>query len=283
MLCLEADSLKMKPGFRIFRRKKRKRVISHVYFLCLWIFLLPRLAYSQNVVKGTTIIIHRNELGVFIGADSKVTGNGIPSSIPVCKIQVRSSVVFFGAGLIIVTPFYNCYDIADSIIDRSGTLQEIALRFREKIMSLQDRLDAFRQADPVQFGRIFGREFFSFAFIKHEAGNNVVAGFSFRLNMLPSNHVAIECNSEFGADVPKSTEVYGEHSAIFAAFDRAHADLVSQSKTPIEIASTIQNLIHLQCEATPNYVGEPIYVVWIRTDGEVRWIIKNAPCQQLQQ
>ena len=262
---------------------RKLRNISCLYLACLSVLFLPNVLYSQNIVGGTTILIHRNELGLFIGADSKVIGNGVPSPIPVCKIQVRSGVVFFGAGLIIVTPFYNCYDIADSIIDRSGTLQEIALRFRAKIMSLQDTLDAFRQAAPAQFEKIFRREFFSFAFVKHEGGNNVLAGFSFRLKMLPSNHVAIECDSEFGSDVPKSTEVYGEHSAIFAAFNRAHADLIAESKTPIDIASVMQRLIHLQCEATPEYVGEPIYVVWIRPDGDVRWVIKNAPCQQLQE
>jgi len=77
--------------------------LRNLFFICF--MMLTGLTYPQVFFGGTSAIVHRNHLGIFVGIDSKVINTGnLPQSGPECKVGIKDSVIFFGDGSIRAKP-----------------------------------------------------------------------------------------------------------------------------------------------------------------------------------
>jgi hypothetical protein len=245
---------------------------------CASILFVYSLCASQQVVKGTVIIIHRCDGSVYVGADSKSSGiDNVPLPGAFCKIIVRQGVVFFCSGCSSVSPIYNAMEIANSVVDKSKTIGQIAVEFRDSIFARTSALDSIKQTQSELFAKAFvDSTLFNLGILKQEGDS--ICFCSMKFAFARNQRVELESNIEIGNNIPAPTEFWGKIDALLQAFQTAHANLLWRQKTPEGIAGEIEELIKLQCGSTPQAVGEPIYVVQISPTVGVRWLINHQPC-----
>jgi hypothetical protein len=265
----------------IFINRKKvfsKSSYSYLYLLILIVFQ-PTKYFYQTISNGTMAIVHRNNLGVFVGIDSKISIDGKPSPEVECKIGIKNNVVFLCTGNCSAEPFYNSFTIARSIIDSTISIKDITDKFSNSIIQLTTKLDSARLTDPVRFDHaVSDSTLFNLIIIKKENESILIAILRFNIIYLSNGHIAIGQKSHIGANTPAKTDFFGHISTIQEIYRKTGANPISQAKTPIDIGICIINLIRSQCKATPDYVGEPIYILWFSPTNGIRWLNNHPPC-----
>jgi hypothetical protein len=213
--------------------------------------------------EGTTIgVIWSRDQGVVLAADSKTVGatsDGHSLSFTTCKIR-QFDTVFFAASGVRTGPSFNIDEIAARSLIRPGRTQEKVERLRSAL--LQELPKVIAQTSPPGFPQGF---------------QYVVAGIE---NGQPVVHILyLPTESKDAADlkwlsIPRdvpsdkrtATLFLGRHEVI----DRFCAEHPGWESDGV-IFDRLRELISMEIQAAPQFVGEPIDVLFIDTTG-ARWI-----------
>jgi len=238
-------------------------------------------ARSQTVTGGTIAIVHRSNLGVFVGIDSRVTRTGVlRDSGPVCKIGTKDGVIFFGEGSVSADPIYDSYEFANSVISPDLSLRRIVDLFSDRVFKLAPILNEARRINPERFDSSFQEsKLFDFTFIKYERDSIYFALCEFRYNLSLVSGLVISRRISLGANLPKPTMLYGDHEAISQEMRRAKSNTLGKVKTVSLLRDEIDRLLTLQIKQAPEHIGPPIQIIWMRNDGRISWLKNELPCE----
>lgn len=213
--------------------------------------------------EGTTIgVIWSREQGVVIAADSKtirMTPEGNTLSFTTCKIRQIEN-VFFAASGVRTGPSFNIDEIATRTLSGPGSTLEKVERLHNAL--LQELPKVIEQIPPR--GLSLGLQYMVAGI---ENGQPVV-----HLLFLPtgSRNAADLKWYSFPRDVPSdkrsATLFIGRHEVI-DSFCADHPEWLSDG----DIFERLRELISMEIQAAPQFVGEPIDVLFIDSTG-AHWI-----------
>jgi hypothetical protein len=240
----------------------------------LW--LLFTVTATAQCVKGTTIVMHENKMGLFIGADSRAMESANSDSVesilpmPCCKIQVvGDSVAFFACGTFVVTFGYNGYAIIDSCLRVGDSPQKTQALLKERILSSEQLLTVLTRGDSARFRSIVeGKNLVAFMIVKRTGTTFTPYYIDFSARLI-SGRVFITADSAYEN---YETKVFGQMDLIFTS------DFVVWGDTPAKIAKSIYRMIENQCSSPSRRSGKPIYILHWNRQGQMTWYGDKDPC-----
>jgi len=245
---------------------------------------LALLTFPLSRAGATAIVVVRIPTGVFIGADSKMVtrGTGPEQPVSACKIRQVGDVFVASSGTY-RTYFssepvqFDAFSIAHDSLEGSGTIRERVAAFEKKVQpALSAAMQDMHDRLPADYAKyIEGKAALEVAFVGIENGSSVVLVRQFMASASTSGQVAIATHRD---DCPGDCP--GGNLAAFlglneemAAYAEAHAHEIWKADIP----QAIEQLIQLEIAKYPKFVGEPIDILRVESNGTT-WVQRNPQC-----
>lgn len=260
------------PGVK---RCAKRWQITYAYKLYLaLLFLLSSACYSQRTLAiGGTIIVHKSVSGFYIGVDSKGIGDTLNK--PICKIHIVGKTVIAMVGI----DGLNGLDLGQiarkTISDDMSYLQMMEV-FGTEANKTMKRLIAIPRAERNKTHQTLVA-----IFLKGGASSDTLFGIcDFEASIGSSNYLVVGFTPSIVVqppDVENPTQAFGVTNAlnIPAILDA----LIEAGADPNRVGATIKGAILTQIIATPNLVGDPVYVLRIEPNGTMHWIGERPDCK----
>ncbi|MGO9270595.1 MAG: hypothetical protein ACLQOO_10145 [Terriglobia bacterium] len=245
---------------------------------------LALLTFPLRRAAATAIVVVRIPTEVFIGADSKevLRGTGADQTSSTCKIRQVGDVFVASSGTY-RTYFasepvqFDAFTIARDSLEGPGTIEERVAAFEKKVQpplsaAMQDMHDRL-PADYAKY--IEGKAALEVAFVGIEKGSSVVLVRQFMASASTSGRVSIATHRDnCPGDCP------GGNLAAFLGLNEemaAYADAYAHEIWKADIPQAIEQLIRLEITKYPKFVGEPIDILRVDSNGAT-WLQRNPQC-----
>lgn len=245
--------------------------MNSTVFVCFLIACFPLHSLPPQNVSGTTIIVRESPMGLFVGADSRVTStDGTIAPFPLSKIiTIGDSIIHFGAGVAGIHSVYNSYKIVDSCLIAGDSPAVTRQILAHKVISAKHIIAQYFNGDLTRFYEVYPENLLLEYIIVKRVRDNFNFYYSrFNIYMTGGD---IEITTETSLRMNPNGILLMGHTEVIKS-----ASVNFSGGTPEVIASKIYRGIELQCAHPNQYTGKPIRILWWNRTGQMRWFGDEA-------
>jgi hypothetical protein len=254
-------------------------LISTVSIILLALIEVVAQSYHPLIfTSGTTIVIHKSPHEIVVGADSLLVRRSGTLAVPLseCKITRVGNDFFAIAGNIREqVKGFDAGKIAAEAVRSSDKAVEKVKAFEENIRPpLTELLRIVKSNTPEYFDKLFRDKIvLAIAFFGIEEGTLYLYVRTYIAAVYNTNDVEVEFENKTDclADCAQ-TFAFGENAAIKEFID---------TNPKYRAASTVEfvrQLVQLEIDQRPEYVGPPIDIVRLNTNG-ANWVQVKPECK----
>jgi len=217
--------------------------------------------------------MRESPMGLFVGADGRISGSDFrPLPDPVCKIRTMGdSIAFFTHGNDPIGGIYNVDSMIFACLRAGFSCQDTREILCKNIVNTQGIFRAILGLDTLAIDSLFPDRFL-FGTIIAERRNSKFIYWQIQFEILMSKAGIILKPDTTALDTTKKAWFLGTINLIVKSFDLSGG-------TPVVVASKIYKLINRQCTDPSGYTGKPVYILWWKRNGEMKWYGDNNPCK----
>jgi hypothetical protein len=228
---------------------------------------------SWQARANTLIILLRSEEVSIVAADSKLRFSDGRNPSDVCKIHVDGNFVWTNSGLSSdENGLFNIVEIARTAIHASDSLNEVAARFEQEILSrLRPFLVKVKEERPFDYKEVMKSPVvISVLVLRRNETRHI--DFVVEDSAKP-DHIAIR-HKQCPGDACTSSDQY---VGMLGIAETANAEIIRNPQIWRQgVIETLNYLMKLQSNAAPETVGGPVSILRIDKSGALSWLQKGV-------